>query len=98
VQTGRDIVVTVKSPEETGRDYAETSIRIKPNTCPVSANPDTVEKIKQHPNITELYPEPSYDELKIHLQTYLGQSDDTEELSYNTPKIENSSPRERDNR
>jgi len=95
VQAGRDIVVTVKSPEETGRDYAETSIRIKPNTSPVSANPDTVEKIKQHPNITELYPEPSYDELKIHLQTYLGQSDDTEELTYNTPK--NETPKEQEN-
>jgi hypothetical protein len=75
-------VVTVKSPEETGRDYAETSIRIKPNPSPVSSNPDIVEKIKQHPNITELYPEPSYDELKTYLQTYLGQSDDTEDLNY----------------
>ena len=82
VQTGRDIVVTVKSPEETGREYAETTIRIKPNPYPVSSNPEVTEKIKQHPNITELYPEPSYDELKTHLQTYLGQSDDTEDLNY----------------
>lgn len=82
VQTGRDIVVTVKSPEETGREYAETTIRIKPNPTQVSSNPEIVEKIKQHTNITELYPEPSYEELKTHLQTYLGQSDDSDDVTY----------------
>jgi len=95
VNTGRDIVVTVKSPEETGRDYAETTIRIKPNPSAVSSNPDIVEKIKHHPNITELYPEPSYDELKTYLQTYLGQSDDAEDLQYTSKKDSNNSEEEK---
>lgn len=54
-KTGRDIVVTVKSPEETGRDYAETSIRIKPKETIVTDNQEVLDKIKQQSKITELY-------------------------------------------
>lgn len=84
-KTGRDIVVTVKSPEETGRDYAETSIRIKPKETIVTDNQEVLDKIKQQSKITELYPEPTYDDLKAQLQTWLGKSDDvepTEDLVY----------------
>lgn len=77
-KTGRDIVVTVKSPEETGRDYAETSIRIKPKETIVTDNQEVLDKIKDQSKITELYPEPTYDDLKAQLQTWLGKSDDVE--------------------
>jgi hypothetical protein len=84
-KTGRDIVVTVKSPEETGRDYTETSIRIKPKETVVTDNQEVLDKIKEQSKITELYPEPTYDDLKAQLQTWLGKSDDvetTEDLVY----------------
>ncbi len=89
LKTGRDIVVTVKSPEETGRDYTETTIRIKPKETVATENSDILQKIKEQANITELYPEPTYDELKIQLQTWLGSSDEeTEELTYSSSKKE----------
>ena len=84
-KTGRDIVVTVKSPEETGRDYTETSIRIKPKETVVTDSQDILDKIKEQSKITELYPETTYDDLKSQLQTWLGKSDDaepTEDLVY----------------
>lgn len=88
---GRDIVVTVKSAEEAGKSYAETSIRIKPKQTPATENPAVIEKIKEQPEITELYPEPSYEELKSQLQTWMGsaeeQSDEVEyKKSAETPK------------
>ena len=78
VKTGRDIVVTVKSPEETGRDYTETTIRIKPKETVVSEDQSVLDKIKLQPQITELYPESSYDDLKIQLQTWMGSSSQEE--------------------
>lgn len=86
-KTGRDIVVTVKSAEDVGRSYAETTIRIKPKETPVTTDADIIEKIKQQPQITDLYPEPSYDDLQTILKTWLGTSEtdssnkDTEEIT-----------------
>jgi hypothetical protein len=92
LKTGRDIVVTVKSPEETGRDYAETTIRIKPKETVVTEDQSVIEKIKEQSKITELYPEPTYDELKIQLQTWLGKSDEpAEDLNYKQEKKETKS-------
>lgn len=79
LKEGRDIVVTVKSAEEAGKSYAETTIRIKPKQTPATDNPSVIEKIKEQASITELYPEPSYEDLRTQLQTWMGQSEDSEE-------------------
>lgn len=76
LKEGRDVVVMVKSAEEAGKSYAETSIRIKPKQTPATENPAVIEKIKEQPAITELYPEPTYEELNAHLQTYFGETSD----------------------
>ena len=84
-QSGRDIVVTVKSAEEVGKSYAETTIRVKPKETQVTDNSSVIEKIKQQQNITELFPEPTYDELKSQLQTWLGtssQEESSKEVNY----------------
>jgi hypothetical protein len=83
LKEGRDVVVTVKSAEEAGKNYAETTIRIKPKQTPATENPDLIEKIKEQPQITELYPEPTYQELKSYLNTYLGNAEEaSEEVEY----------------
>ena len=83
LKEGRDVVVTVKSAEEAGKNFAETTIRIKPKQTPATDNPDVIEKIKEQPQITELYPEPTYQDLKSYLSTYLGNADDaSEEVEY----------------
>jgi len=93
-KSGRDIVVTVKSPEEAGKTYAETSIRVKPKETPITESAEVLEKIKSQPQITELYPEPSYDDLKIQLQTWMGassQEEETKDLNYKQEKSEKTS-------
>jgi hypothetical protein len=84
LKEGRDIVVTVKSAEEAGKNFAETTIRIKPKQTSATDSQEVLEKIKEQSAITELYPEPTYDELKSHLQTWLGQADEqSQEVQYN---------------
>jgi hypothetical protein len=94
-KSGRDIVVTVKPPEEAGKTYAETSIRVKPKETVITENADVLEKIKTQPQITELYPEPTYDDLKIQLQTWMGTSSQDEssaDLNYKQEKTETQKP------
>ena len=78
-KSGRDIVVTVKSAEEVGKSYAETSIRVKPKQTPLTENPAVLEKVKQQPKMTELYPEPSFDELKSQLHSWMGSNQEESE-------------------
>lgn len=83
---GRDIVVTVKSAEEAGKSYAETTIRIKPKQTPATENDAVIEKINNQPDITELYPEPSYEELKSQLLTWMGNAEEqSQEVEYKKP-------------
>lgn len=83
---GRDIVVTVKSAEEAGKSYAETTIRIKPKQTPATENDAVIEKINNQPDITELYPEPTYEELKSQLLTWMGNAEEqSQEVEYKKP-------------
>lgn len=75
--SGRDITVEFKTKEQTGKDYPETSIRIKPNQTPVSTDKDVIAKITSgQKNLTEIFKEPSYEDLKAVLTTWLNR--DTE--------------------
>lgn len=89
VKTGRDIVITVKSAEETGKNFAETTIRIKPKETVVTEDPIVIDKIKDQPQITELFPEPTYEELETMLKTWIGASDSAEKES--TEEVRSSS-------
>lgn len=68
---GRDITVEFKAKEQTGKDYPETSIRIKPNTSPITQDKSVLEKLGSQPNINDIFKEPSYDDLMAMLQTWL---------------------------
>jgi hypothetical protein len=74
---GRDITVEFKSKEQTGKDYPETSIRIKPNVTPVTTDKSVLEKIANQPNINDIFKEPSYDDLVKALQDWLNPSEET---------------------
>jgi len=70
---GRDIVVEFKTAEETGKQFPETSIRVKPNTKPAvdPTNKELLEKIASQTKILDLFPELSYDELKDVMNNWL---------------------------
>ena len=86
--TGRDIVVERQTPAEAGNQYGKTTIRVKPNVTALSEDSDQLQRLlDEQPNLTELYNEPTYDELKEHLSNFLNPSDSTEETTEKEPEM-----------
>ena len=72
-----DITVEFKTAEETGKSFPETTIRVKPNTS-IAFDPSenaVKEKIKNQKNVTELFPELTYEELAAVMDTWLNASE-----------------------
>lgn len=85
---GRDIVVEFKSAEDSGKSYPTTSIRVKPNVSPAvdPNNKRLIDSIKNQPNISDMFVEHSYDELKQIADKWLNPEEpdmDTSGKSYN---------------
>ena len=80
--TGRDIMIERQTPAEAGNQYGKTTVRVKPNQTPITEDADQLQSIfDNQSNLTELYTEPSYDELKEALSNFLNPSDDTTQTS-----------------
>jgi len=93
--TGRDIVLDVTSAEESNAAYPTTAIRIKPTQTKLSDDATTMQSfLENQKNITELYSELSYAELKAVLENWLNPgsavTDDeiVEELEAPKPKAQ----------
>ncbi len=72
---GRDIVVEVVSAEDSGTSYPVTTIRVKPKETPLAENKEDVEKfLNSQVEITDLYQELTYAELKSVLEGWLNPS------------------------
>ena len=73
--TGRDIVVEIVSAEDSGTSYPVTTIRVKPKETPLAETKEDVEKfLNNQMEITELYQELTYSELKSILEGWLNPS------------------------
>ena len=77
--TGRDIVVTFKTAEETGKAFPSTSIMVKPNQSPCTEDKDVIESVKNQVEITSIYKEMSYEDLTGVLEDWLNPSESDEE-------------------
>jgi hypothetical protein len=83
--TGRDIVLEVVSAEESNAAYPTTTIRVKPATSKILPDAEAVtELLNAQKDITELYSELSYAELKSVLENWLnptaGANGDSDEV------------------
>ena len=79
---GRDIGIERQTPAEAGNQYGKTTIRVKPNQTALSDDSDMLQKLLDNQaNLTELYNEPTYDELKEHLSGFLNPQDSTTETT-----------------
>ena len=86
--TGRDIVVERQTPAEAGNQYGKTTIRVKPNQTALSEDGDVLKNLLENqPDLTELYTEPSFDELKQHLSGFLNPNDTTEVQKEKEPEM-----------
>ena len=85
---GRDITVEVVSAEDSGTSYPVTTIRVKPKETPMAASKEETDKfLNSQKEITELYSELTYAELKNVLEGWLnpsGTSDDEVSASAQT--------------
>ena len=83
---GRDIVVEFKTIEETGKQFPETTIRVKPNSSPAvdPNNKELISRIQNQTNILDLFPELSYDELKNVMDAWLHSENGENESTTNT--------------
>ena len=92
--TGRDIVLEVMSAEESNASYPTTTIRVKPATTKLADSPEAIQQLLDgQKEITELYQELSYAELKSVLENWLNPSaavndEIVEELEAPKPKAQ----------
>jgi len=76
---GRDIGIERQTPAEAGNQYGKTTVRVKPNQTTITDDANLLSNLLENQSeLTELYTEPSYDDLKEVLQNYLNPSDDTQ--------------------
>ena len=76
---GRDIGIERQTPAEAGNQYGKTTVRVKPNQTAITEDAALLETVLDNQSdLVELYTEPTYDELKEVLHTFLNPSDDTE--------------------
>jgi hypothetical protein len=69
LMNGRDIDVEFTPAE--GANFPKTNIRVKPNTQPATEDKAIAEKIMNQPLITDIFPEPTYEELEQCLQDWM---------------------------
>jgi hypothetical protein len=76
--SGRDLTIEYKSAEEAGTTYPTTTIRVKPKESALSDD-DTkaVNFVENQTEITDLYSELSYDELKSVLEGWLNPTNES---------------------
>ena len=85
--TGRDITIEYVSAEDAGTSYPVTTIRVKPTQTPIMADFEKVKTAMEgQTNITNIYQELSYAELKAVLEGWLNPTGDegSESVSQST--------------
>lgn len=93
---GRDIVVEFTPADGPGQ-YPKTAIRVKPNTTPLTEDKNIAERIaQQQPDLKVIFKEPTYDELKEALESWLNPEEDDDEQS-DTPSTASTEPASRTN-
>jgi len=78
LMNGRDIDVEFIPAESGG--YPKTTIRVKPNTSPATEDKGIAEKIMNQPVITDIFPEPTYEELENALKAWMNPEDDSADV------------------
>jgi hypothetical protein len=91
--SGRDLTIEYKSAEEAGTTYPTTTIRVKPNASAVTEDEAKVTQfLESQTEITDLYSELSYDELKSVLEGWLNPSGEGEKETVSQSTLSQSTP------
>ena len=80
--SGRDLTIEYVSAEDAGTSYPTTTLRVKPNVTPLAGDDAQITNLLENQsNITDIYSELSYDELKSVLEGWLNPTAEDEEES-----------------
>ena len=91
--SGRDLTIEYKSAEEAGTTYPTTTIRVKPKASAVTEDEAKVAGfLESQTEITDLYSELSYDELKSVLEGWLNPSGEGEKETVSQSTLSQSTP------
>jgi hypothetical protein len=91
--SGRDLTIEYKSAEEAGTTYPTTTIRVKPNASALTEDEAKVTQfLESQTEITDLYSELSYDELKSVLEGWLNPSGEGEKETVSQSTLSQSKP------
>ena len=90
LMTGRDIDVEF-TPAEAPGAFPKTSIRVKPNANPATDDKAIAEKIMNQPVITDIFPEPTYEELEKALTEWMNPENADSDVAASTEE-ETSTP------
>jgi hypothetical protein len=86
LMNGRDIDVEFTPAE--GASFPKTAIRVKPNTQPATEDKSIAEKIMNQPQITDIFPEPTYEELEQALTDWMNPENADSDVTTNTDSEE----------
>lgn len=94
LNSGRDVTVEFMTAAELGKQYPQTTIRIKPNQTPATDNKEVAEKIMNgQKDANDIFKKVSYDELKEQLAIWLnpeeGEAETTTETTTAAPTSTN---------
>ena len=90
---GRDLTIEYVSAEDAGTSYPTTTIRVKPNTTPLAGDDAQIQNFLQtQSNITDIYSELSYNELKSVLEGWLNPTGEDEEESISESTLSTPAP------
>lgn len=89
LMNGRDIDVEFIPAE--GGGYPKTTIRVKPNTTPATEDKGIAEKIMNQPVITDIFPEPTYEELENALKAWMNPEDDSADVDTSSNTVADTS-------
>ena len=77
VQAGRDVTLEFTPQNKTKTNFAETTILVKPKQTPLSEAAEELEGwLTDQPDVSEIWDEPTYDELKSFLDRFLNPEGD----------------------
>ena len=83
LMNGRDIDVEFTPAE--GAAFPKTAIRVKPNTQPATEDKSIAEKIMNQPQITDIFPEPTYEELEQALTEWMNPENADSDVEESAP-------------
>jgi hypothetical protein len=86
LMNGRDIDVEFTPAE--GGAFPKTAIRVKPNTQPATEDKSIAEKIMNQPQITDNFPEPTYEELEQALTFWMNPENADSDVTTDTDSEE----------